>query len=102
MLRVLGAYDNARLVGEVEGAYHFVSTKSETHLAPDVNVLLSAAADGIGLARKSELLERRAGAYSLGTDFPVRQSVRNGALSHLGLLGGVGKDAEQVDWCWRV
>src|SRR4051794_31776452 len=98
----LCAYDNndVRLVDEVEGANHLISTHFEAFLAPHTGVLARAAADGID-ATRWQPRELRVGVHALDAYLPSRQGERLRTLGHVGplvwLIGGVGRDAEQVE-----
>src|SRR3712207_6583491 len=76
------------------------STRFDLYLAPHTSVLARAAADGID-APGYGLRELRVGSYALCADFPARQGERIRTLHHVdllvGLIGGVGQDAEQVE-----
>ena len=80
----------------MESLDHFVSARSETHLAPNANVLSRAAAYGIGSAWFLGSIERRASAHAFGVDLPTWQGIRPHSLRHLGLLTGIDQDAELV------
>jgi hypothetical protein len=100
-IRRLGDYDNndPRLVDEVEGDYDLVSTPFVLHLAPNTDVLARAADDGIDDPRCG-LKELGVGARALCADLTARQGECISTLGHVGLLvglvGGVGRDAEEV------